>query len=99
MGYDFNGQTTQVTNKQITSVVARLQNSLFGQMGTSYFNRNNIQYTTYNNITDIQKLPIDFDYICKILDTKDKKKQLYLSQEVPFPFNVNMLVIKMDSDM
>ncbi len=99
IGYDFNGQSTQITKKKINEAVVRFYNSLDGKIGTDFYNLQDIQWTDYNNITDIKRLPMDMDYRKTILDDYTYIKEFYIAQTTPNPLNIDAIFIKMDAEI
>jgi hypothetical protein len=99
MGYDFNGQTTQITLKQVKKITLRLNNSKGGKIGTDFYRLQDIQYPDYNDLTETARLSENFDTEVEALDTYDKVKAIYIKQDKPYPLNIDMVCVKMDSQL
>jgi hypothetical protein len=99
MGFDFNGQTTQVTKKQVMSLIIRLNNSKEGMAGTNFYDLQTIQNQEYENILETETPSMNFDVVIKVLDNYAELKETYILQNKPYPLNVDMICVKMDSQL
>lgn len=99
LGYDINGNNTQITNKNISKVNIRFLNSAGGSFGTNRYCLERIQDFNPNGFYDSIPLLMNGDIERHIQDNWDKEKAYYIVQDQPLPLNVNMITLTREDNL
>ncbi|MBO4516730.1 hypothetical protein J5751_04870 [bacterium] len=99
LGYDVEGNNTQITNKNISKVDIRFINSAGGKFGTDRYDLETIQEFDPNGHYDSIPLLMNGDIERHILDNWDKQKAYYIIQDQPLPLNVNMITLVREDNL
>ena len=98
LGFDFNGITTQITNKNIYEFTFRLNYSAGGKFGTDRYNLIPIHDFNASGNFNQPPLLINGDKKLKNLDGWNNEKNYYIVQDEPLPFNLSMITYGMISN-
>ena len=99
LGYDVEGNNTQITNKNISKVDIRFINSAGGKFGTDRYDLETIQEFDPNGHYDSIPLLMNGDIERHILDNWDKQKSYYIIQDQPLPLNVSMITLVREDNL
>jgi len=96
--------TSQTKKKSVNAIGVRFLNSMFGKVGTGYYNLEQIYERTSAMNMDRPPLPFTGDKKIKALNNNSdeydggwqREKNVIISQEQPFPCNVQLIIPYMD---
>ena len=91
LGIYANGKNYQTTRKRISEFVLRFSYSAGGKIGTDIYSLQDIQYFSIAGFLDLPPLPMDGDEKRTIPDTVSEKKEIFVVQDLPLPFNLTMI--------
>ena len=99
LGYEYNGVSTQITNKNISQINMRFINSAGGSFSTDRYNQEDIQDFNPDGYYDNIPLLMNGDKKINYQDNWSAEKSFYIIQDKPLPFNITMLTIQRDDNL
>ena len=83
---------TYTKNKNIISMILKLNFSAGGKVGTSLYNLEDVQTFNPDGLFDLPPLAMDTDKKILCEDKYEKEKHYYIVQDQPLPFRISMVV-------
>ena len=83
---------TYTKNKNIISMILKLNFSAGGKVGTSLYNLEDVQAFDPDGLFDLPPLAMDTDKKILCEDKYEKEKHYYIVQDQPLPFRISMVV-------
>lgn len=93
LGFQIQGNNTQVTLKEVARVAARCVNTLGLKVGDSLYNLQEVQLRTQNDINYLPPKPIDGTQIVEYTSDSEADKFFYFVQDQPLPAQIACFVI------
>lgn len=93
LGFQIQGENTQVTAKNITRSAIRCVASAGGKFGATPYRMEPIQKLSQSDFNYLPPLPIDGTAFVNYSDVHEKDKFFYIVQDEPLPFNATCVFV------
>lgn len=94
LGFQFQGQNTQTTVKNIVQVGVRTVASAGMQIGSDRYNLQDVQELSQSDLNYLPPLPIDGTKFVDYTDDSQEDKYLYFVQNQPLPAEITSLMLR-----